>query len=257
MREIESGIREGATAGWRQTAHLAGRVVWRENLDRRTRDGMFGLLSGHFSGATRATFDADLAGKQCAILLEDDEGYLRGFSTMAVYFSQAAGRPACVVYSGDTIVERAWWGSAALPRTWIRAVRQLVPDGWTADVYWLLLTSGYRTYRFLPVFFRSFHPRHDGGDAPALGPVLGALARERFGDRYDEADGIVRLAAPQVLVDDLLQLPAGRTLDPHVAYFLKRNHGHIRGDELACLARISDDNLTPAGRRMLRGPDRR
>jgi hypothetical protein len=257
MRDIEAGTRQPAPAEWRSAAHLTGRVVRREDLDRRTRDEMFRLLAGHFSGAGRKTFEADLAGKQSAILLEDEPGQLRGFSTLAVYLSQAAARPACVVYSGDTIVERAWWGSPALPRTWIRAVRQLVPDGWTHDVYWLLLTSGYRTYRFLPVFFRSFHPRHDGGDAASLAPVLDALATERFGDRYDAADGIVRLAAPQVLVDDLLQLPAGRTLDPHVAYFLKRNHGHLRGDELACLTRISDDNLTPAGRRMMRAAEGR
>ena len=256
MRHIDTGMREAPPADWPGAARLTGHVVRRQDLDRRTHDEMFRLLSGHFSGADRAVFEADLAEKQCALLLEDEAGRLRGFSTMAVYLTEATGRPASVVYSGDTIVERACWGSATLPRTWIRAVRELVPADGPRDVYWLLLTSGYRTYRFLPVFFRAFYPRHDGDDADGLAPALDALARERFGERYDAADGVVRLAAPQVLVDDLLALPAGRTLDPHVAYFLTRNRGHVRGDELACLTRISDDNLTPAGRRMTRGAEK-
>jgi hypothetical protein len=42
--------------------------------------------------------------------------------------------------------------------------------------------------------------------------------------------------------------------DPHVAFFLNRNPGWRRGDELVCLTEIAFENLTPAGRRMwLRG----
>ena len=40
--------------------------------------------------------------------------------------------------------------------------------------------------------------------------------------------------------------------DPHIAFFLDRNPGFVRGDELVCLTRIDDRNLTPAGRRMAR-----
>ena len=80
--------------------------------------------------------------------------------------------------SGDTIVERTWWGSPALARTWVRAVRQLAPET-SREVYWLLLTSGFRTYRFLPVFFRNFYPRYDADSAEDR-MLLDELARERF-----------------------------------------------------------------------------
>jgi hypothetical protein len=241
----------------RAAARLRGRVVARPEIEARTRDAMFQLLGTHFLDVERAAFEADLAEKHCAILLEDESGVLRGFSTLMLYHTNIAGRPIAVVYSGDTIVDRRWWGSAALPRTWIRAVRQLAPAGDGPDLYWLLLTSGYRTYRFLPVFFRSFYPRYECDGRDETAPLLEALARERFGSRYDANSGIVRFARPQVLIPDLLDLPDGRTLDPHIAYFLARNPGHARGDELACLTRIRDDNLTPAGRRMGRsGPIR-
>ena len=214
-------------------------------LDDRTHDAMFRLLAGHFIGADRETFDADLAAKTCAILLEDDEGTLRGFSTMVVYRTLAAGTPRSIVYSGDTIVDRDWWGSPSLARTWVRAVRLLAPEDGREEVFWFLLTSGFRTYRFLPVFFRDFHPRFDEAPPPeSTAAFLDAIARERFGDRYDDASGVVRFARPQVLTPDLLDLPDGRTMDPHIAFFLARNPGHVRGDELACLTRIHDDNLT-------------
>jgi len=238
-----------------RSPHLTGRIERVSVLDRRTQDVMFSLLAGHFIGADRGTFEADLAAKTCAILLEDDEGTLRGFSTMVVYRTMAAGTPRSIVYSGDTIVHRDWWGSPSLARTWVRAVRLLAPEDAREEVFWFLLTSGFRTYRFLPVFFRDFHPRFDESALESTAAFLASIARERFGDRYDEAAGGVRFARPQILTPELLDLPDGRTMDPHIAFFLDRNPGHVRGDELACLTRIHDDNLTPAGRRMAR-PER-
>jgi hypothetical protein len=43
-----------------------------------------------------------------------------------------------------------------------------------------------------------------------------------------------------------------RRKNPHISYFIGRNPGFIRGDELACLARVSPDNLTPIAHRILR-----
>jgi hypothetical protein len=236
---------------------LYGQVVARGDLHAATREAMFHLLSAHFRGADRDTFEADLAEKDYAILLEEADGTLRGFSTLLFYTSRAAGRALPIVYSGDTIVDRGAWGSPALARTWISAVREIggVPQG--AELYWFLLTSGYRTYRFLPVFFQSFYPRHDGAGADALEPMLDGIAVEKFGERYDGTQRIVRFASAQVLTPDLLALPEARTVDPHIAYFLQRNPGHERGDELACLTPIHDGNLTAAGRRMLREPQDR
>jgi hypothetical protein len=212
---------------------------------------MFALLGAHFGGVDRGTFESDFAEKNFAILLEDDGGRLRGFSTLLVYASHA--RPGVtVVYSGDTIVERGWWGSPALPLTWLRAVRNITRSFEGRDVWWLLLTSGFRTYRFLPVFFRRFTPRADDDATVDERGLLESLATERFGDRYDAATGIVRLARPQTLVPELLDIPDGRAGDRDVAFFLERNPGYVHGDELACLTQIADANLTAAARRIAR-----
>jgi hypothetical protein len=236
-------------------ARLHGRVVARPMLDPGTRDAMFSLLAAHFAGVDRATFDRDLDEKSCAILLEDGAGRLRGFTTMLVYESGVAGTPVSVIYSGDTIVERAWWGSPVLARTWIGAALNVRGNDRSRDLYWLLLTSGFRTYRFLPVFFRDFHPRFDAATPARQAALLDRLADERFGRQYDAAAGLVRFVRPQVLAPDLITLPEGRMPDPHVAFFLERNPGFVQGDELVCLTKIDEGNLTPAGRRMA-GPSR-
>lgn len=238
-----------ATAG-----RLTGRFVPREELDAARRRSMFVLLRSHFVGVDVETFEHDLLQKNWAILLEDHRGVLRGFSTLLVYPESVSGEAITVIYSGDTIVAREWWGSPALPLTWLRAVRQIAPLYGTPQVYWLLLTSGFRTYRFLPVFFNDFVPRWSGtsnGDCA----VLASLAAAQFGDRFDPVTGIVKLKKPQVLAPELRDMPPGRALDPHIAYFLARNPGYVRGDELVCLTRIADDNLTAAGRRMARRLD--
>jgi len=230
---------------------LTGRFVPRQALDAGRMNSMFVLLRSHFIGVERQTFEHDLLQKNWVILLEDERGVLRGFSTLLVYPDSIDGRPLTIVYSGDTIVAREWWGSSALPLTWLRAVRQLTPLYGRRDAYWILLTSGFRTYRFLPVFFRDFFPRCSAGD-PVAASLRDALASAQFGSRYDPATGIVRLARPQILAPELIEVPLQRARDPHVAFFLERNPGYVNGDELTCITRIADDNLTAAGRRVAR-----
>lgn len=243
---------EMATASVVDDAALAGRLVARDALDPHTHAAMFALMGEHFRGVALDVFDADLAEKNWVILLEDRDGRLRGFSTLLVQPTEATGERCVLVYSGDTIVDRAAWGTRVLPRIWIESALRLCARHPDLDAYWLLLTSGFRTYRFLPVFYQWFYPRFDEPTPADARRAMDAFARERFGARYDAARGIVRFARPQVLHPDLLAVPDGRRVDPHIAFFLERNPGFVGGDELVCLTRISRANLTPAGRRMLR-----
>ena len=210
---------------------MNGRLLPRAALTDAQRGAMFALLEEYFLGVTAAQFAADLAEKNWVILLEE-AGQVRGFSTLLVRNG--------VVHSGDTIVHRDAWGSNALARTWLETIRALRPQ------YWLLITSGFRTYRFLPVFWKEFWPRHDATKRPAL---LETLARERFGSRY--AEGIVRFEFPQVLRNGLKEVPPSRLTNPHVDYFIHANPGHVHGDELVCLCPLTPENQTPVGRRLV------
>lgn len=229
---------------------MIGRLVRRDELQESDRAAMFGLLSAHFDGVEPGTFNRDLDEKNW-VLLFADAGVLKGFTTLLAYQTVHLGEPVAVIYSGDTIMARDAWSTAALPRSWIAAVRSLRDTHFDGKrLYWLLLTSGFRTYRLLPVFWREFYPRYDATTPGAVQAFMTALASERLGRCYDPERGIVRFASPQVLRGGLRDVAPGRLTDGHVAFFLTRNPGWCRGDELVCLTEIAFENLTPAGRRM-------
>lgn len=230
---------------------MTGQCVPRQNLSPSQRVRMYDLLQAHFHGVEREQFDRDLDEKNWVILLTDRQGALRGFSTLLLYTAEVLGEPATIVYSGDTIVHREAWGSSALMRTWIASVHQIAQSLHHPRIYWLLITSGFRTYRFLPVFVRTFYPRFDCPTPPAIQNAIDTIAADRFGRSYNPATGIVRLAHPQPLREGLRDIPPSRRTDPHVAHFLHNNPGHSLGDELVCLADISPGGLTPAGQRMV------
>lgn len=215
------------------------------------RRAMQDLLRRHFDGVDDTQFARDLDEKDWALQIWRGDA-LVGFTTLQVFDIDHGGRALHVIYSGDTVVAPEAWGSPALARGWIGLVRALrarrAPGPW----YWLLLSSGFRTYRFLPVFWTTFWPRHDAATPADVAALVDMLAARRFGAAYDAAAGVVRFPRPQRLRPGLVEVPDGRAADPHVHYFLRRNPGHADGDELVCLTELSDANLTAAGRRMLR-----
>lgn len=210
-------------------------------LDETQRAEMRSLYERHFARAE--TFEADLAEKDAVLLLRDDEGRLGGFSTLMRWSVPWRGGTAEIFFSGDTIVEGRWRSTAELPKRWSRYVFAQAERLAPRPCFWFLICSGFRTYRFLPVFFQEFYPNYQRPTPEDLQELLDGLAQSRFGTLY--ADGVVHLEAP------LREPEEGRAGDPHVQFFLSRNPGHERGHELACLTRLSRANLTVCGQRMV------
>lgn len=214
---------------------------------------MFSLFAAHYIQENREVFYRDLSQKDWVILLREGAGSeISGFSSFAIYRERVEGRPVSVVYSGDTLVKEQERNAPHLARAWIRAVLELTKDE-THPVYWLLLCGGYKTYRFLPVFFRSFFPRFEGQGAEALAQLRAELCRKRFGEQYDSSRGVVRLGAGATpLKPGVADITPQRLSDPHIQFFATQNPGWRVGDELACVASLTKENFSEAGLRMVR-----
>jgi len=62
---------------------------------------------------------------------------------------------------------------------------------------------------------------------------------------------VVRFKEPTPLKRGVAEITDERLRDPRVAFFARMNPGHVYGDELACITRLSRANLTRAGVRMV------
>jgi hypothetical protein len=217
---------------------------------------MFALMDRHYENMNPAMFAADLAEKQWVILLFDRRTEaLCGFSTQVVVEALVAGRPIKALFSGDTIVDRDRWGEPALAQAWGRVALALIDSIPAGEMYWFLISKGYKTYRFLPLFFHEFYPRRDVVTPPWATAIIDVLARDRFPSAYDSSRGVVR-AAPgkDRLRPGVADLTADRLRDPDVLFFAARNPGHAQGDELCCLAPLTRANFTAAAYRVI-GPE--
>ncbi|MEO0888064.1 MAG: hypothetical protein AAFY54_19345 [Cyanobacteria bacterium J06648_10] len=215
---------------------------------------MYTLLDAHFEGATPTVFETDLSLKNWVLLLKDEHNQLKGFSTMMMYDVAFEGELITVVYSGDTIMDPSAWSSSGLSQAWVKAVNGLKDQYQGKRLYWLLISSGFRTYRFLPTFWKAFYPRHNQATPPEIQRLMTFLSRRQFGEWYDEAAGVVRFPSPQRLRGHLGGIPTERLRNPHIKFFANNNPGAAQGDELVCLTEISANNLTKAGQRMWFGP---
>ena len=211
---------------------------------------MYALLDSHFEGAAPEVFQTDLSLKNWVLLVKDAQNTLRGFSTLLMYDIPVEGELMTVVYSGDTIMDPSAWSSAALSQAWVRGVNDLRMHYKGKKLYWLLISSGFRTYRFLPTFWKTFYPRHNVPTPPNMQRLMHFLSTRQFGEWYDEAAGLVRFPHPHSLKGSLAGIPAERMRNPHVKYFAERNPQAGQGDELVCLTEIAPENLTKAGQRM-------
>jgi hypothetical protein len=110
-------------------------------------------------------------------------------------------------------------------------------------VYWFLISSGYKTWRFLRCSSASSIRIPNCPRLPTPSASSTTSAR-KFGDQY--GSGIVRFTTtPRRGV----KVVTGKW---RPCFFARANPGHGNGDELACLTEVSRANLTRAGQRMLR-----
>jgi hypothetical protein len=207
-------------------------------------DRMTALYLANYDGSSPALFRRDLAAKDEAILVCCG-GNLVGFTTLRVFGDVWHGRPIRVVYSGDTIVDPAHWGQSELAFAWISRVGEISRAAPGVPLYWFLLVKGHRTFKYLPVFSKSFHPhwQHDRSD---LKPLADQLAGRMFPGDYNPATGVVEFAESRGHLKDGLAQPDALDLNKAATrFFLARNPGYRRGHELVCICELALDNMKP------------
>lgn len=238
-----SGAGEGARL------RLSAAALDRRDLSERDRAAMLALMRRCYDGVDAEIFARDLEAKSRVVVLRGGDGELLGFSTLALFDFEAEGAPARAIFSGDTVIAPEAWGSPAFAFAWVREAARIARLG-EAPLYWLLIVKGHRTFRFLPTFTRRFAPHWAQDDAGLLA-LRDRLARARFGARYDAARGVLRPGPAGERLTAAFAEPSPReAARPDVRFFLERNPGYRRGEELVCLCPLAPDNLRPTTLRL-------
>lgn len=230
--------------------HLRARVVDVRALSRPDRARMYEIYQAHYDGTGLERFEEDLDAKDMALTVHSADGAIQGFTTLLVLETWFAGAPVRAIYSGDTIIDRAHWGSQVLAFTWIRLAGAIKAAEPAVPLYWFLIVKGHRTFRYLSAFSQSFYP-HWMAETPApQRALMDQLAEARFPGFYRADLGIVHFPESHGhLKPDLAEITPTEAARADVAFFLARNPGYRNGDELVCLTELSADNLRPLARK--------
>jgi hypothetical protein len=203
---------------------------------------MHELFKRYYENADPGTFLRDLSKKEGAVLVHDRKtGTLRGFSTVVKTSLWDGEREAIGIFSGDTILDPAYWGDRALKDGFARYLLKVKLSNPTTPVYWLLISKGYKTYLLLANNFMSYYPRHDRPNDPKLRRLVEAYCHKLFPKKYDAASEVLDFGeGSQRLRDEVAPISTEMLLqNPAVRYFQQRNPEWQRGVELPCIGEVS------------------
>ena len=206
---------------------------------------MLGLMQEYYGNVTPDQFEADLQKKDVVNVLRSGEE-LCGFSTQVLHKHTFWGEEILVLYSGDTIIAAKYRNSMALPIAGGRMMLAIIEDNPGKPLYWLLTSKGYKTYKFLPVFFKEYYPSLQSNASEAEKRLIKEFCVQFFQEKFDQENWLIKAdSGDQVLNLQDGEINEQRRKDPLVAFFEQRNPGHLSGDELVCFARFHQENLNP------------
>lgn len=210
---------------------------------------MFHLMSTYYDNVAWNNFYSDLSEKEQVVILRDNARNIQGFSTLMtldIDTLKESGKDIKIVFSGDTVIEKKFWGSNKLLFVWGKYVMiDLAQKFPGVPLYWILISKGYTTYRFLPRHFIEFYPRHDISSIPQIEKnIMDIFGCSRYPGRYNSKTGIISSCRNSDRVKSGTGKIRPRHMEnPDIAYFIKKNPGHTDGDELVCITRASLSNL--------------
>ena len=223
---------------------LSGKVLPAKELTEEQIRTMFGIMQKYFENIVWDNFVNDLQGKRDAILLYGVDNKIHGFTTQAIFMHNEDTQ---LIFSGDTIVEQEYWGANDLWQVGSKNAFNYVRN-FKGTTYWLLLSKGYKTYKYLHTFFNHFYPNVDEETPPPAQAIMDKFGREHYGDKYQ--NGVIKMGK-DYLKEAFAVLDDNKLNNKNNAFFLKKNPNYKNGDELVCLAELSLENLKGLGRKML------
>lgn len=223
-----------------------------EKITDAQKDEMFLLYNNYFINTDKKTFLMDMNEKDWVIILRD-KNKIVGFSTHKLIQLPVNNINRFFLFSGDTIIDKPYWLTSSLAGSFGHILLRLITQYKNIPLYWFLISKGYRTYRFLPVYFKFFYPICNTETPLEYAKLMQAVSIFKFNKAFNPETGIISFGGQKDrLSPEMCNIPESKIKDPHVQFFLKKNPNYFLGDELACIADISQDNLNEYAWRVIK-----
>lgn len=206
---------------------------------------MYDIFHRYYGHTDMDTFVKDMSKKSGVILIRrKDDNRIVGFSTVLTREIEIGRLKGRGIFSGDTIVEKEYWGNKALQKAFFKYVLTQKLSRPFQPLYWLLISKGYKTYLTLANNFVDYYP-HPENRCPQLEPIVRHYCDEMFPGCYDPERGILDFGEnAQFLKNDVAAITDElRQTVPKIRYFEECNPTWTRGTELPCVGHVNAANV--------------
>jgi hypothetical protein len=203
---------------------------------------MYSLFERYYENVNFEQFKSDLYNKTKVILLITSKKEIGGFSTLTEFKIQHDGKSHHVLYSGDTIIDKNFRGTAALTMEFLKNILMAKVKRPFSPVWWFLISKGYKTYLLLANNFITYYPRFDRETPSKEKSILDRMAQTLFKSHYSSQSGLIEFPKEEHERLKTLVAPISETLkekNPKIAFFEERNPNWQDGVELACIGEVS------------------
>lgn len=204
-------------------------------------DQMFEVFERYYASIKFQNFKNDLSGKNKVILLQDERtNHIKGFSTILNYHFELDGKKVRGIFSGDTIIEKDYWGGTALQIAFVTYMLKEKLKKPFAPLYWFLISKGYKTYLLMANNFKVHYPRFEQETPHQMKTIMDQFAGELYPEDYNPKSGLIEFQG----IHDHLKCdvaPITREMlmkSPRIKFFAENNKTWQQGSELVCLSRF-------------------
>ena len=218
---------------------LKASIILVKELNLPAKCRMFNIYEKYYENANREKFQKDLMNKDKVILLRGQEdNSIQGFSTLKhISLVLGDGKKVRGIFSGDTIIEKAFWGDKSLNLAFSLYLFKEKYKKPFQPLYWFLISKGFKTYLLLANNFPVYYPHYKKPTPKKMEEVMHEFSLKNFPDAYrpqtktlsfgNNCDFLKQAVAP---IDKKLL-----NENEKVKFFLERNPNWEMGEELVCL----------------------
>ncbi|MDO9237748.1 MAG: hypothetical protein Q7U28_17155 [Aquabacterium sp.] len=199
---------------------------------------MHALFEANYAFSPLSSFIRDLEKKDGVFIVRKKSTQeIVGFSTLGIYTFKLGGKKVKGLFSGDTIIDKAYWGTRSLQTAvafkmfWEAAKNPLTPQ------YWLLISKGYKTYLLLSKNFPEYYPKREAVENTQLKSLVTEYCEAMFPGKLDRESMLLDFGdGANCLKDHVAAITPEMRSEPDIAFFEQRNPTWQRGTELPCIA---------------------